>query len=282
MSRNPGKEYVIYHFTQAKGSQSRFQVKLPSGNYYCQFFNPKTGQFLSSRTWLSHPYSGWQAIDSPGFNYDIVLYLVEDAFSQTVVPVELAFFAARRSGALVLLEWRTESETGNYGFDVERSLDATRTFERIGFVAGQGTTSLPHDYTYGDRPPWSETIHYRLIQIDADGARHVYPPEQVQREGMKPERFTVQACPNPGRGEMQFQFQLENQQQLRCTIYNIRQQLVYQSDWRTHAAGEGRISWDGRGLQGETVAAGLYFLHLQGRGGPQGPSDAIGRFIYLP
>jgi hypothetical protein len=282
MCRNPGKEYIIYHFTQVKGSQSRFQVKLPAGNYYFQFFNPKTGQFLSSRTWLAHPYSGWQAVDTPGFNYDIVLYVVEDAFSQTVVPVELAFFTSHRSGDRVILQWRTESESSNYGFEIERSADAMRTFERVGFVSGQGTTSTPHDYTYSDRPPLAEMLSYRLIQIDADGTRHLYPPEQVKGEGAKPESFSVHTYPNPGCGELQFQFHLDNQQQVRYTIYNIRQQMVYESDWVSRAEGEGRLTWDGRGRHGERVAAGVYFLQLEGRGGPQGPMTAVGRFIYMP
>jgi|GEM_PF-719416 len=282
MCRNPGKEYIVYHFTQVKGSQSRFQLKLPAGNYHYRFFNPKTGQFLASSTPLLHPYSGWQAIDTPGFSYDIVLYVVEDVFSQTAVPVELARFSARRSGDAVILHWRTESESSNYGFEVERSLDAMSTFRRIGFVAGQGTTALAHEYFYTDRPPLAKTLNYRLIQIDADGTRHAYPPEQVPGEGTMPECFTVRVYPNPGQGEMQFQYHLNNMQQLRITIYNIRQQMVYRSDWMTRASGEGCLSWDGQSLQGGWVAAGLYFLHLQGRGGLQGPSSAVARFIYMP
>ena len=67
------------------------------------------------------------------------------------------------------LAWETETETNNYGFEIERSLDGA-DFETIGFMDGYGTTNSPKSYRYTDEETVNASkIAYRLKQIDRDG-----------------------------------------------------------------------------------------------------------------
>ncbi len=90
------------------------------------------------------------------------------------LPVELGAFTAKKDGERVRLDWQTFSENGNLGFDVERSPDGL-SFEKIGFLAGQGTTTERHDYLFFDANPFSGINYYRLRQFDFD-ARATFSP----------------------------------------------------------------------------------------------------------
>lgn len=84
----------------------------------------------------------------------------------SVTPVELTSFTAQSTGSGVKLLWSTATETNNFGFDVEKSAD-NLVFSKVGFVDGNGTTSIPHNYEFVDDGQLS-SVWYRLKQIDTD------------------------------------------------------------------------------------------------------------------
>jgi hypothetical protein len=88
------------------------------------------------------------------------------------MPVELNSFSAEVKNNQVILNWVTETEINNYGFDVERcALSAEhQAWEKIGFVEGNGNCNSPKKYTYTDKyPVGGSKYQYRLKQIDNDG-----------------------------------------------------------------------------------------------------------------
>lgn len=85
-----------------------------------------------------------------------------------IVPVTLLSFTATLKNRQVLLNWQTTAEINNAYFDVERSNDGI-SFTTIGRVAGNGTTSLPHNYSLIDPHPLAGLNYYRLRQVDFDG-----------------------------------------------------------------------------------------------------------------
>jgi hypothetical protein len=115
-----------------------------------------------------------------------------------IIPVDLAAFnvTARPDGS-TMLTWRTETETENYGFEIERG--DGRDFERIAFVPGRGTTTEAHDYTWLDNNPVStredQVVAYRLKQIDLDGS---YSYSEIQSAQLIPAYIGLEAVyPNP-------------------------------------------------------------------------------------
>jgi hypothetical protein len=86
------------------------------------------------------------------------------------LPVELTYFEGTATEDDVLLEWQTATEVNNYGFDVERRSSSLIEWDKIGFVQGHGTTNSPKNYEFTDSElPNSESVDYRLKQIDNDG-----------------------------------------------------------------------------------------------------------------
>lgn len=95
------------------------------------------------------------------------------------IPVELQSFTGYARDGNIRLEWNTASETQNYGFEIQRSFNRGAHWERIGFIRGNGTTTLENRYEYFD--PVTDvhknvgSVIYRLKQIDIDG-RFEYSP----------------------------------------------------------------------------------------------------------
>ncbi|MEN0005475.1 MAG: T9SS type A sorting domain-containing protein [Bacteroidota bacterium] len=85
-----------------------------------------------------------------------------------VLPVELTAFTASSRDGQVLLEWKTETEIDNEGFDILRSTDG-KSWEKLGFIKGYGTTYEAQNYRFIDDQPIHGENYYRLKQIDTDG-----------------------------------------------------------------------------------------------------------------
>jgi hypothetical protein len=85
------------------------------------------------------------------------------------LPVELVNFNAKVVKDNVVLNWTTETEVRNYGFDVERS-GSNKIWQKIGFVEGSGNSNSIKDYSFTDsRLTSGLEYYYRLKQIDTDG-----------------------------------------------------------------------------------------------------------------
>ena len=106
------------------------------------------------------------------------------------LPIQLWYFTATViADRQVKLEWGTLSEENNYGFFAQKSQSETTGFTDIpnSFVAGHGTTTQPHEYSWIDTSTSPGQWYYRLKQADFDGtplytdAERVYIPEESQR-----------------------------------------------------------------------------------------------------
>ncbi len=124
------------------------------------------------------------------------------------VPVELSGFTAHCSADEVVLTWRTESETGNAGFSVMRTLYRAGAIIEdarvMAFVPGRGTTTLPGVYQHGDPLVGmygADAAVYRLRQIDVDGGGSWSPAVHVELRDVDRGRTpTLRVFPNPGVG----------------------------------------------------------------------------------
>lgn len=113
------------------------------------------------------------------------------------LPVTLVAFTAEAQGADALLRWTTASELRNDRFELESSADG-RTFQRLGQVAGRGTTTLAASYQWLDRNLAryaADIVYYRLRQVDTDGTS-AYSPVRTVRVA-SPAGLLAQAYPNP-------------------------------------------------------------------------------------
>ncbi|MGI4871519.1 MAG: heparinase II/III domain-containing protein [Janthinobacterium lividum] len=126
------------------------------------------------------------------------------ALNVAPLPVLLTSFTGQRTGPSVLLRWHTASEQQNQGFEVQRRADASPGFATIGFVAGQGTTLLPTDYTWRDTQPLAAISYYRLRQLDQDG-KALYTPVAVVSSDAATATTLLPIAPQPAHDELRMQ-----------------------------------------------------------------------------
>jgi len=135
---------------------------------------------------------------------DNVFFAINNANLRLVgpLPVELTSFTAEARHATAHLTWITASEKNNKGFAVEASAEGI-TFRRIGWVAGQGSTSVSTTYRYTDgalATYGATVVYYRLRQTDTDGTESFSPVRTVA----VPRNLasSLQLWPNPTRGHV--------------------------------------------------------------------------------
>jgi hypothetical protein len=85
-----------------------------------------------------------------------------------LLPVTWLSFNGRTERGGNYLTWSTASELNNDYFEVQRSIDG-QNFEVIGYVQGNGTTSMQSNYAFIDKEPSVGYNYYRLRQVDFDG-----------------------------------------------------------------------------------------------------------------
>jgi hypothetical protein len=96
------------------------------------------------------------------------LFLAQSVINPAL-PVELTTFTGRHTGKIVLLEWTTQTEDGNAGFELQRNA-ANGEFVTIGEVAGAGDSRPERNYTFTDLTAATGKNYYRLKQLDFSGA----------------------------------------------------------------------------------------------------------------
>jgi hypothetical protein len=183
-----------------------------------------------------------------------------------LIPVDLSSFEAtpRGDGSVQLL-WRTESESANHGFEIERG--DGETFEKIAFVEGKGTTPGATDYEYIDRSATStrsdKMVFYRLRQIDNDGSA-VYS-HIVSAQFQAPAFDLGSAYPNPlmSGSSASIPVQLAIPASVDLNVYNaLGQRVAVLADRKEMSAGYHDIAWNGLDDRGTALPQGMYFLRF--------------------
>ncbi len=89
-------------------------------------------------------------------------------FDSTHVPVELTSFNGRIENNKVILYWSTASELNNKGFEIQKK-NSEGQWYNIGFIIGNGTTTMSNEYIFMDSNPTIGENQFRLKQIDYNG-----------------------------------------------------------------------------------------------------------------
>ena len=143
------------------------------------------------------------------------------------LPVELVLFAANVKNNQVLLNWKTETEVDNYGFEIQRQVSSksasggtTGNWEIIGFVEGHGNSNSPKQYSFTDKNLiGGSSFKYRLKQIDTDG-KFEYS-DVIEVELIPTEFILYQNYPNPFNPGTRIRYQLPQESKVIIKLYDI-------------------------------------------------------------
>ena len=185
-----------------------------------------------------------------------------------VLAVELAEFSALKAGSGVTLSWRTESETDNYQWLIDRSLEPDANYQRIATVPGQGTSPTGHAYQYADNAVLPGMTYYYMLG-DQDFNENItwHGPVSVSTGGQAIDQISLGPCrPNPARGKMSIDYELPSACRASLSIYDICGRLVRTLADGDHQPGRHTVAWKGDSQDGPAVSSGVYFYRLEAGG----------------
>ncbi|MDQ8003498.1 MAG: T9SS type A sorting domain-containing protein [Pedobacter sp.] len=133
-----------------------------------------------------------------------------------ILPIRLSSFTAKKTSNTVTLNWQTQTERYNKGFEIERKY-GEQEFGKIGFVPGN---NIPDNYSFIDKQPKAGVNYYRLKQVDFNGD-HSY--SDVSNVSFDLEQTKISFFPNPTRKSINL---VSPSQEKTVNIYNTNGEKV--------------------------------------------------------
>ncbi len=223
---------------------------VPEGNAWVTQFTPGTA--LRTSLWDG---TTWTILDDD-YHFRAVFGNVNN------VPVELTSFTAAQTGNIVSLDWKTATETNNYGFEIQRMVvvgDDKSDWQTLGFKEGMGTTTQPVNYSFEDNIIGlnATEIMYRLKQVDLDG--HYVYSDVVKVEQIIPADYSLtQNYPNPFNPTTTIQYALPADNFVTLKVYDILGQEVVSLVNEFQKAGTYNVTFNA-----ENLPSGLYIYNIK-------------------
>jgi hypothetical protein len=203
--------------------------------------------------------------------------------SDLSLPVELTSFAVLPGDNQAILQWTTQSEVENMGFEVYRASEENgnyliiASYENTPSLKGSGNTNTARQYSFTDRNVLNGQIYwYKLAAVGMNGQRHFFGPLSVipnksgtnltQLENI-PETFALhQNFPNPFNPSTTIHFDIPRNRtgatMVTLTIYDVMGHKVRTLVKDALPAGSYKVVWDGTNDNGERVASGIYLYNM--------------------
>lgn len=174
------------------------------------------------------------------------------------LPVTISSFSFVILKNNVRLDWTTETELNNTGFDVEKkSIKDGVEWKKITFIPGNGTTNEPKSYSFEDKKLQTGLYSYRLKQIDYNGNYEYFELENDVVVS-SPNSFSIsQNYPNPSNPKSKIDYQLPADGKVTIKLYDIIGREAVTVVNETKLAGYYTAVFDGTNL-----ASGVYFYRI--------------------
>ncbi len=184
----------------------------------------------------------------------------------SVVPVELSSFHALAKSNHVVLQWETQTETNNHGFEIQRLISTQIGWEKIGYVKGHGTTTEQQRYEFVDysidKISGEAVVQYRLKQIDTDGTFQLSSVQTVSLNNPQKARL-AQNYPNPFNPTTTIAYDLTAPGNIQLAIYDMLGRHIRTLVDSHQQAGHYETTWDGADSQNIPVPTGLYLCRMK-------------------
>lgn len=259
-------------FDDGGGSNKRCKTTVQfntEGTYYYGFRMEKPASTFS----YQHGSDSWS--ENAG-----TLSAISYVIVQEPTPVVLSSFMANYYDGTPTLQWTTQSESNNLGWNIYRS--STDVYEEsfrvnANIIPGAGTTSQASEYSYTDQYSVTEntTYWYWLESMDESSFTNFYGPINIEipfDSGNNPippntNIYNISNYPNPFSKHTDISFMIAQKGDLSVLIYNIKGQRIKQLF--TGFISENEINknltfhWDGTGKNNDDIAAGIYLYVIE-------------------
>jgi hypothetical protein len=147
------------------------------------------------------------------------------ALPEIILPVELSSFTAAGQGRDINLTWSTKTEVNSSAFQVERTVQGTQNWIKVGQVAASGNSNSPKEYGFTDKKLNSGKYSYRLKMVDNDGSFDY--SSLVEVEVSLPKEYAIsQNYPNPFNPTSRIDYQLPFDSKVSLELYGITGEKV--------------------------------------------------------
>ncbi|MFA5011869.1 MAG: T9SS type A sorting domain-containing protein [Ignavibacteria bacterium] len=175
------------------------------------------------------------------------------------MPVALSSFSSVVSNRNIKLNWVTDNEQNNAGFQIQRSAFSGQSTEwqSVGFVNGNGTKSTPTNYSFEDKNLNTGKYKYRLKQVDNNGNFEYFELSGEVEVGV-PKKYDIsQNYPNPFNPVTKINFDLPENGLVNIRLYDMlgREVAVIVNEVRN--AGYHTVQFDASKL-----SSGIYFYKM--------------------
>lgn len=241
-------------------------------NYFTNNLAPHT---VGIQNWMG--YNGIQyrfrsndgQIITPGplFSSPLAVSFGPDEF---VLPVELLSFTSLVYESSVNLNWQTNREVNNSGFNIERS-SIQDIWSNVGFVIGAGNSGGPIDYSFTDKNLFPGKYKYRLKQIDFNGNFEYFNLESEVNIGIPDKYELSQNYPNPFNLSTKINYNLSSNGKVSIFLYDLSGREVATLVNEVKSAGYYNVNFSASNL-----SSGVYFYKLTA-----GDYTAVRRMVLL-
>lgn len=210
----------------------------------------------------------WSFTQVPDGNYYVSVQTVDASFRTSTftagvfvtvnhtVPVELATFDFTVDQQTVTLNWTTRTETANAGFNIQRQVAGDESWQSVGFIQGNGTSTEPRAYQFSDKPG-NGSFRYRLEQVDLDGS--VTYSSILDVVINKPAVYALdQNYPNPFNPSTRINYSIASPGQVNLSLYDVLGRKVQVLVNEVKPAGSHFFDLDARSL-----SSGVYFYRIE-------------------
>jgi photosystem II stability/assembly factor-like uncharacterized protein len=174
------------------------------------------------------------------------------------IPVELTSFTASVQLKIIYLSWSTATEKNNQGFEILRRIQNNiDDWNKIGFVAGYGTTTETQHYSFTDNDVSAGKYQYRLKQIDYDGTFEYSDIIEVE-VGMPTEFSLEQNYPNPFNPTTTIKYQIPELSFVTIKVYDVLGNDIATLFNEEKSFGSYEVEF-----YATTLPSGIYFYRLQ-------------------
>ena len=253
---NPAKYFIVYRFDDPATINIDDPRKIRSVTI------SDTTSFLDTEPIVLNAQSVTYVVTSVDRLHNETLNTLENTFTLDLsIPVELTLFQASLNNNKVNLIWETSTEKNNHGFEVERAISSSTTFqgwEKIGFVQGSGTSQSQRVYVFSDESVFRAGLYsYRLKQIDFDGGFEYSEIIQVKLEN--PLKFSLmQNYPNPFNPSTTIEYTVNKKEFVSLRVFDIVGRELANLVNEIREPGFYRIDFDASKL-----TSGIYFYQLR-------------------
>ena len=185
------------------------------------------------------------------------------------LPVELGKFEAEVTGNDIVLNWVTESEIENLGFEIYSSSTENGNFNLLSsfktnpYLIGQGNSTIKHTYSYTVKDPENGTYWFKLADITMNDEKTFHEPISITINTKTPQGFQLDPnYPNPFNPTTKISYQVSKERFIDVTVYNLQGQIVSKLVSKKQSPGVYNIDWTAIDINGNKMSSGIYILRL--------------------